>query len=161
MSAAATSLPPRSQPHAPVRSSMIDLSSLHRRYALTAPESVDHSAILISQVEGTSMEPLMFDGDDLVIDTRPGQARPGDVVTVIMPDRPVPVVGILRDGDRGPWMEKLNSRNMELIDGWKVEGVVLLVVAAWDWSSDELTISEGPDGRYRASLGFVPEVHAR
>jgi hypothetical protein len=147
-------LPARTAPHQAVTWGNVEPLSLSRHFELVAHESIDLEKIMISDVVGTSMEPLIYQGDYLVIDLRPEVARDGDVVTVRLPDRSWPVCGILRDGDSGPWLQKMNCPDMILVDGWSVQGVVLLIVAQWDHSSRTVVVRPGatPSDRHVAGL---------
>jgi len=66
------------------------------------------------------MEPTLFDGDRLLV--RHGHPpRPGQLVVVRLPDRPVSVKRASRRVDSGWWVERDNPR--EGVDSWLVGAV--------------------------------------
>src|SRR4051794_8473890 len=57
-------------------------------------------------VAGPSMAPAVRHGDQLLVDVRRGRrpSRPGDVVVVDLPDRPLSVKRVVRVEPRGLWL---------------------------------------------------------
>jgi len=88
-------------------------------------------------VTGPSMAPAIRHGDQLLVDVRRGRrpSRPGDVVVVDLPDRPVSVKRVVRVEPGGLWLEGDNafgstdSRQLGVVPGERVVGRVL--VRAW------------------------------
>lgn len=71
-------------------------------------------------VRGRSMEPTLRDGDRLLV--RYGdRPRPGQIVLVRLPDRPVAVKRAVRRVDDGWWVERDNPD--EGVDSWLVGAV--------------------------------------
>lgn len=82
------------------------------------------------------MEPTLREGDRLLV--RYGVSpRPGQLVVVRLPDRPVAVKRATRHTDEGWWVERDNPR--EGVDSWLVGAIpevdVLACVLArvWPW----------------------------
>ena len=87
-------------------------------------------------VRGRSMEPTLFEGDRLLI-RYAVEPRPGQLVVVRLPDRPVAVKRAGRRTPEGWWVERDNPR--EGVDSWLVgaipEADVLarVVTRVWPW----------------------------
>lgn len=71
-------------------------------------------------VRGRSMLPTLRDGDRVLV-RYTNQARPGDLVLVRLPGRPLSVKRLLRREPEGWWVERDNPR--EGIDSWTVGAV--------------------------------------
>ncbi len=90
----------------------------------------------LAVVRGRSMEPTLRDGDRLIV--RYGaQPRPGGLVVVRLPDRPVAVKRATRRTAGGWWVERDNPD--EGVDSWLVgeiaDGDILgrVVLRVWPW----------------------------
>ncbi len=68
-------------------------------------------------VRGRSMEPTLHDGDRLLVKYG-DQPRPGQIVVVRLPGRPVAVKRAMRAVDGGWWVERDNPD--EGVDSWQV-----------------------------------------
>jgi len=74
----------------------------------------------IAVVHGRSMLPTLRDGDRLLV--RYGRTpKPGDLVLVRLPDRPLSVKRVLRREPDGWWVERDNPA--EGIDSWHVGAI--------------------------------------
>ena len=90
----------------------------------------------LAVVRGRSMEPTLYAGDRLLVRYR-ATPRPGDLVVVRLPDRPVAVKRASRHTPEGWWVERDNPA--EGVDSWLVgavpdEDVLARVVGrVWPW----------------------------
>ena len=90
----------------------------------------------LAVVSGRSMEPTLYAGDRLLVryDAAP---RPGDLVVVRLPDRPVAVKRASRRTPEGWWVERDNPA--EGVDSWLVGAVpdedvlARVVLRLWPW----------------------------
>jgi phage repressor protein C with HTH and peptisase S24 domain len=71
-------------------------------------------------VRGRSMEPTLLDGDQLLV-LWGGVPRPGRLVVVRWPDRPLSVKRAALRADGGWWVERDNPA--EGVDSWQVGAV--------------------------------------
>lgn len=90
----------------------------------------------LAVVRGRSMEPTLQEGDRLIV--RYGaEPRPGQLVVVRLPERPVAVKRAIRRTENGWWVERDNPD--EGVDSWLVgeiadENVLgRVVVRVWPW----------------------------
>jgi phage repressor protein C with HTH and peptisase S24 domain len=101
----------------------------------------------LAVVRGRSMEPTLLEGDRLLI-RYGGRVRPGLLVVVRLPDRPVAVKRADHRVDGGWWVVRDNPT--EGVDSWTVGAVpdsdVVAVVIARLW----------PPGRRRKLSGGAP-----
>lgn len=74
----------------------------------------------LAVVHGRSMEPTLRDGDELLV-SYGRRVRPGDLVVVRLPDRPVAVKRATRREPGGWWVERDNPA--EGVDSWLVGAV--------------------------------------
>ena len=72
-------------------------------------------------VRGRSMEPALRDGDRLLVRWGARRARPGAVVVVRLPDRPLSIKRISFRQDGGWWVERDNPAVG--VDSWHVGAV--------------------------------------
>ncbi len=103
----------------------------------TVAEEVARLAVFplgLAVVSGRSMEPTLYDGDRLLIcyGARP---RPGRLVVVRLPERPVSVKRLMSRSGGGWWVERDNPAMG--VDSWQVGAVpdddVLACVVARLW----------------------------
>jgi nickel-type superoxide dismutase maturation protease len=90
----------------------------------------------VAVVRGRSMEPTLREGDLLLV--RYGVApRPGQLVVVRLPDRPVAVKRVTRRTADGWWVERDNPS--EGVDSWLVGAVAeedvlgRVLLRLWPW----------------------------
>ncbi len=87
-------------------------------------------------VRGRSMEPTLHEGDRLLV-RYSVVPRPGQLVVVRLPDRPVAVKRATRRTPEGWWVERDNPR--EGVDSWLVGAIpdsdvlARVVVRIWPW----------------------------
>ncbi|MGW5366181.1 S24/S26 family peptidase [Actinopolymorpha pittospori] len=75
----------------------------------------------IATVRGRSMQPTLWDGDRLVV-RYVDHARPGDLVLVRLPHRPLSVKRLVRrEPEGGWWVERDNPH--EGVDSWQIGAV--------------------------------------
>jgi phage repressor protein C with HTH and peptisase S24 domain len=89
----------------------------------------------MARVRGRSMQPTLRNGDRILVHYG-ATPRPGDLVVVRLPDRPVSVKRLVRrEPDGGWWVERDNPS--EGVDSWAVGAVpeadLLAVVRARLW----------------------------
>lgn len=90
----------------------------------------------LAVVRGRSMEPTLREGDRLLV--RYGaQPRPGQLVVIRLPDRPVAVKRAIRRTAHGWWVERDNPD--EGVDSWLVgeiparDVLACVLLRVWPW----------------------------
>lgn len=90
----------------------------------------------IAVVRGRSMQPTLQDGDRLLV-SYGAAPRPGRLVIVRLPDRPIAVKRAVRRMPQGWWVERDNPENG--VDSWLVGPVAdddvlgCVLVRLWPW----------------------------
>jgi Peptidase S24-like len=75
----------------------------------------------VVRVRGRSMQPVLHEGDVLLVRWRPAAARLGALVLVRLPDRPLSVKRLVSFADGGWWVERDNPA--EGVDSWQVGAI--------------------------------------